>query len=497
MAVQFVQQAQVESLRPRDAQRLPLSLRVGADLATIVVSFWLAHLLRYQERIGGPVGGDDLRPFTSFLPIVVLLASILLTIFAWRGVYRLPRWTGFLDEARLIIGSTIVSFSALSVIVFYGRHFFFSRLVLLYALIFSAVLLTSTRLAWRQFRGRMRARRRWVDRVLVVGSGPAGERVMSALIGQPELGYDVVGFVDDLAPRASWAIATQHAVVRPRALGELDRLPALLEEHAIDEVIVALHPTANERLHGVIEHCRAARVPFMLLPDLCELGLERFQIHQLDGLPLLSVTDQSLRGWNRTLKRMFDLMFAGAMLLLGALPLAVIALFIRLDSPGPIFYRHRRVGRNGVPFTCHKFRTMRVGADREREQLALDPAYTGDRIMFKRKDDPRCTRVGRWLRRTSLDEFPNFLNVLRGEMSVVGPRPHLPDEVAQYESWQRRRLEVTPGITCLWQVNGRSHLTFAEQTHLDLYYAEHWSLWLDITIILRTIPAVLTGRGAY
>ncbi|MGN6758824.1 MAG: sugar transferase [Thermomicrobiales bacterium] len=497
MAVQVVQQAQVESVRSRGGQQLPLPVRVGADLAAIAISFWLAHFLRYQERIGGPVGSDDLRPFSSFLPIVVLLASILLTIFAWRGIYRLPRWTGFLDEARLVIGSVIISFSSLSVIVFYGRHFFFSRLVLLYALIFSMLLLTSTRLAWHNFRAWMRARRRWVDRVLVVGAGPAGERVMSALIGQPELGYDVIGFVDDLTRGASWAIATQHAVVRPRALGELDRLPALLEEHAIDEVIVALHPTAHEQLHGVIEHCRAARVPFMLLPDLCELGLDRFQVHQLDGLPLLSVADRSLHGGNRVLKRGFDIAFAATMLLLGALPLTVIALFIRLDSPGPILYRHRRVGRNGMPFTCYKFRTMRVGADQEREQLALDPQYTGDRIMFKRKDDPRCTRVGRWLRRTSLDEFPNFLNVLRGEMSVVGPRPHLPDEVAQYEPWQRRRLDMTPGITCLWQVNGRSHLTFTEQTHLDLYYAEHWSLWLDITIILRTIPAVLTGRGAY
>ncbi len=207
--------------------------------------------------------------------------------------------------------------------------------------------------------------------------------------------------------------------------------------------------------------------------------------------------DSGIRGWNFALKRAFDIIFSTAVLTAGFIPMMLIAFLIRLDSPGPIFYRQQRIGRNGRVFSCYKFRSMYQDADKQKARLAVSAGYTGDRVMFKMKDDPRRTRVGRWLRRTSLDELPNLFNVLRGEMSIVGPRPHLPQEVAQYEPWQRQRLTTTPGITCLWQINGRSLLTFDEQTRLDLYYAEHWSLWLDFKIILKTIPAVLTARGAY
>jgi len=173
----------------------------------------------------------------------------------------------------------------------------------------------------------------------------------------------------------------------------------------------------------------------------------------------------------------------------------LIALAIRLDSPGPVLFRQTRVGRGGRPFTLYKFRSMVAEAEMARASLAeLNQA---DGPLFKIKDDPRCTRVGRILRRFSLDELPQFYNVLRGEMSLVGPRPALPEEVAQYQDWHKKRLEVTPGLTGLWQVRGRSELTFDEMMLLDIYYAENWSLGLDLRILLETIPKVLTGQGAY
>jgi exopolysaccharide biosynthesis polyprenyl glycosylphosphotransferase len=505
---ELTQRSAVTAVRRTDAS-LSLPLRVVSDLLLIFLGFWLAYVLRYVLEWGGEldypvtletgetVMATDFRPFDQFLPVMVILGVMLLVVFAARGLYRLPRWAGLLDEALLIGGGAITSFGVLIVLVFYIREFYFSRLIFLYALALVVGLLVAKRIAWHWVRAWMRARGRWVDRVLIVGAGPAGERVMSALIGQPRLGYQVAGFVDDVAPPAGWAIATQHRVVRPERLGAWRDLPEVIARHAIDEVIVALPAAASEQLVWTIEQCRAGRVPFTLLPDLFELSLDRVDLHELNGLPLISVKDAGIRGWNFALKRAFDIAFATVVLLLSAPLMLLIALLIRLDSPGPIVYGQRRIGRDGKAFTFYKFRSMYQDADRQKEQLAASASYSGDRIMFKMKDDPRRTRIGRWLRRTSLDEWLNFFNVLRGEMSVVGPRPHIPGEVEQYEPWQRQRLAITPGITCLWQVNGRSHLTFDEQVRLDLYYAEHWSLWLDIKIILRTIPAWLTARGAY
>jgi exopolysaccharide biosynthesis polyprenyl glycosylphosphotransferase len=223
--------------------------------------------------------------------------------------------------------------------------------------------------------------------------------------------------------------------------------------------------------------------------------LSQVDVDDLGGIPLIGVRQTSIGSGQQVLKRLMDVMFAafGGFL---ALPLmGVIAMAIKLDSSGPAVFRQLRVGKTGRQFWCYKFRSMRQGAEDERERLqAFNEA---DGPLFKIRDDPRRTRVGRWLRRTSLDELPQLYNVLRGEMSLVGPRPPLPEEVAQYEAWQMRRLEVAPGITGLWQVSGRSNLTFDEQCLLDIYYIENWSPFLDITILLRTVPQVFTGDGAY
>jgi len=495
MVAQLTERSTATAVRRSASPLTPLA-HAGSDLLLIAVGFALAYAARYIREIGGEIGPEDYRPLASFVPVMAILGAILLAAFALRGLYRLPRWTGFLDEASLVVGGAVTGFSALIIFVFYTRAFYFSRLIFLYALVCVVALLLAKRLLLHWAQAWMRARGRWVDRVLVVGAGPAGERVMSALIGQPQLGYDVVGFVED-APPVDVAIATQRGVVAPDHLGSCHDLHEVIRRYAIDEVIVALQPTAHDQLLRVIEQCRADRVAFTLVPDLFELSLDRVQIHELNGLPLISVEDAGIRGWNFALKRAFDIAFSAAVLLVSAIPMLLIGLLIRLDSPGPVIYGQTRIGRNGQPFTFFKFRSMHLDADKEKERLAASAQYDGDPIMFKMRDDPRRTRMGRWLRRTSLDEWPNFINVLRGEMSVVGPRPHVPEEVARYEPWHRQRLALMPGLTCFWQVLGRSNLTFDEQVRLDLYYAEHWSLWLDVKIILQTIPALLTGRGAY
>ena len=314
-------------------------------------------------------------------------------------------------------------------------------------------------------------------------------------MSQPQLGYSVVGFVDDDPPADGWAIATERKVVRPRHLGTEADVGALVREHDIDEVIIALPTTSQGKIMAIVNQCRAAEVEFKLVPDLFELAMDKVNIHDVAGLPLIALKPAEIAGLNFAVKRLIDLVVASTIIVIAAIPMALIALAIKLDSDGPILFRQVRVGRNGRHFVCYKFRTM--VRDAEKQQADLQRAHNMDGRLAKLKEDPRRTRVGKLLRRTSFDELPQFFNVVKGEMSAVGPRPPVPSEVAEYDEWHLGRLLVTPGLTGLWQVSGRSNLTFDEMVRLDLYYAENWSPWLDITIMLRTIPAILTARGAY
>jgi exopolysaccharide biosynthesis polyprenyl glycosylphosphotransferase len=216
---------------------------------------------------------------------------------------------------------------------------------------------------------------------------------------------------------------------------------------------------------------------------------------ELDGLPMLSFNRAPTDEVALLFKRAFDLVSSAAAILAFSPVLLATAIAIKLESPGPVFFRQVRVGKNGRPFKMYKFRSMRLDAESRLESLRAQNEASGP--VFKMKNDPRVTRVGHFIRRTSIDELPQFLNVLLGEMSVVGPRPPVPGEVRQYQRWQRRRLSVKPGITCTWQVSGRSNISFDEWMALDLEYIDTWSLWRDVQICLQTIPAVLTSRGAH
>ena len=342
----------------------------------------------------------------------------------------------------------------------------------------------------------MWARDVYVDRVVVVGASDRGRRIMQAMMSTPSLGYRVVGFVDDAIEEDRVAVATETGLERTERLGTTEDLERLIDYFDVDEVIIALPANDHDRVLRIIEHCRKQDVQFKVVPDLLQLSLDRVDLGEVAGVPLIGLKDASIRGFDYVMKRLADLSIAILVLAVMAIPMAVIAIVIKLDSPGPVFFRQRRVGRNGEVFAITKFRCMVENADDQRAGLmALHD--TMDPRLFKLKDDPRLTRAGRTLRRFSLDEIPQFAQIFRGQMSVIGPRPQLPEEVRSYEEWHRQRLLVTPGLTGLWQINGRSNLTFDEMVRLDLYYAEHWSPWLDIKIMLRTIPAVLTGRGAY
>ena len=231
------------------------------------------------------------------------------------------------------------------------------------------------------------------------------------------------------------------------------------------------------------------------MPDLFDIVTSRIVSERIGNIPLLGFLEDSLQGWPRWIKRFIDLVGSSLGLVVLAPFFAVIAVMIKLTSKGPVFFTQTRLGKNGKPFVVYKFRTMKVGAEFEKEKLQHLNEARGP--LFKIREDPRLTKIGGFLRRSSIDELPQLFNVLLGQMSLVGPRPPLPHEFEKYELWQRKRLQATPGITGLWQVRGRSLLPFEEMVKLDIYYLENWSLWLDIKILLKTVWAVVTGRGAY
>ncbi|MCA1722871.1 MAG: sugar transferase, partial [Thermomicrobia bacterium] len=425
----------------------------------------------------------------------ILLVVAIVLAFGVRGLYRLPRGTTFLAEATTAWGAVTVANAAVLVIVFLQPAFVSSRLFVVYAWGATLLLVTLERGVRRLVRDQLWQRGIGVERTVVVGSGPAAQRVMSYLATNNDLGFHLIGFLDDLPVAEDWAIATSRSIMRPERLGESDALAAVIRDEAISEVVIALPSQAHDRILGVITTCRDADVGFQLVPDVFELSLGRVQIYELHGVPLISVRASRIRGWNLWVKRGVDILGAAGALMIAIIPMILIALAIRIETPGPIFIKQTRVGKNGKDFTCYKFRSMRADAEQLKE--AVLSKGNGDIRLRKHKDDPRRTLVGRYIRPTSLDELPQLLNVLIGKMSLVGPRPQVRAEVDHYEPWHYQRLTVTPGITGLWQVSGRSDLTFEEMVRLDIYYAENWSVRLDLEILLRTPRAVLSMRGAY
>jgi exopolysaccharide biosynthesis polyprenyl glycosylphosphotransferase len=328
-----------------------------------------------------------------------------------------------------------------------------------------------------------------VARAIIVGAGEVGRTVMRTMVAHPDLGYEIAGFVDDDPSKGTTDIG------RFKGLGSLDNLPLLVQDEAIDEVIITLPWQYHRKIMAIMAQCERENIKARIVPDLFQMTISRMSIIEMGGIPLIGVKQVQISPFTRLIKRGVDVVFSLLVLILAAPLMGLIALAIKLGSPGPVLFRQQRVGKGGKIFVLYKFRSMAVGA--EEQQELLSDLNEADGPIFKIKEDPRVTRVGRWLRRLSLDELPQFYNVLRGDMSLIGPRPPVPEEVAQYQPWHMRRLEIAPGITGLWQVSGRSELPFDEMALLDIYYAEQWSPALDVKILLRTIPTVVFGDGAY
>jgi exopolysaccharide biosynthesis polyprenyl glycosylphosphotransferase len=467
---------------------------VATDAGMVFLAFLVAHVLRYQFNVGGVVRPWDNQPFSTFSGKAQLFSVLVVAVFFIRGLYRLPRSTGLLDESVMVAGGVTTAMAGVILTAFLLR-FVPSRLVFIYAWAIAIGLSILRRGIARWVRDWLWSKDINVDRVIVIGAGDTGRRLMQAMMGMPGLGYRLIGFVDDESAE-QMPIATESRMASAERLGAIDELDDIVKGRDVDQIIIALPGDDHERIYALIERCRGLGVDFKVVPDLLQLSLDRVDLGEVAGVPLIGLKDVTIRGVNFVVKRSLDIAIATVILMVTAIPMLIIALAIKLDSPGPVLYRQTRVGKDGKRFTILKFRCMVVDADEQRAALLAQNADLDFRL-FKLKDDPRLTRIGKVLRRYSLDELPQFIQVVRGEMSIVGPRPQMVEEVEGYEEWHMQRLLVTPGVTGLWQINGRSQLDFDDMVRLDLYYAEHWSPWLDFKIILRTAPAVLAGRGAY
>lgn len=465
------------------------ALVVALDVILINLGFWLSYLIRYRLGIPYPVEPAFFAPFTPFIPYAAMLTLLCLITYQIDGLYEQRRGRRLLDELYRLANGTMTSIVISMALTFILQPLFYSRGMLILGGAIIVGLLGLERVALYLVLAARRRRGIGVQRVLVVGAGEIGRAVMRTILGDPALGYSIVGYVDDDPAKAGGELG------RIKGLGTLAQIAQVAVGERIDEVIVTLPWMYHRQIMQIVEECERRDLRVRVVPDVFQQRMHHVDVESLNGIPLIGPGPTEMKAGARLIKRLIDLTLTVLALPFLTLLFAVVALLIKLDSPGPVIFKHRRVGTEGREFFVYKFRSMIDGA--ENMQADLTHLNEADGPLFKIEDDPRLTRVGRFLRRASIDELPQLINVLKGEMSLVGPRPGTPEEVAQYESWQHRRLNAWPGITGLWQVSGRSDVPFAEMCLLDIYYIENWSLDLDIRILLQTIPHVLARKGAY
>ena len=460
---------------PRQLATLRLAL-LAADAASAVILFLLVSVVRFGTDFEDVwiAFGAEWWVYACGFAIAWLVAEWLFGLDKPRYRWSLRTEAGDVARAVLVLAITVFS------VLFVGHIPEVSRQFLL--MLFAAqgvVAIVERGLLWRLL-VLLRDRGVGVRHVLVVGAGALAQAYADRFEGRRELGFRVVGHVGPAG-----------AVTRP-VLGPLEALEGILHGNVIDELLVCLDPDDSSLLGPVLslgqEEGKVVRLPV----DATTALLGRGRLESLDGLPILSIMNSPDRVLGLLAKRVVDIVVSASALVLLSPVLLAIAVAIKLGDGGPVLFRQTRIGLHGRPFEMVKFRTMVPDAEARLGELAHRNEIDGP--AFKLSDDPRTTRVGRLLRRTSLDEWPQFWNALRGQMSVVGPRPPLPHEVVGYDLWHRRRLSMKPGLTGLWQVSGRRIEDFDHWVELDLSYIDRWSFWLDLKIMVRTVPAMLNGR---
>ncbi|MEO8041344.1 MAG: sugar transferase [Acidobacteriota bacterium] len=481
---------------------------VAMDVALTVFCFLAAFSFREGTAVFSADAWAWSQAFVPYAGILYFAVPVRILMLVYERAYQFQGAFSYTRETVKIfkavsVGSLLITGWAF---LFRGgfafRDFSYSRGVFFIDFGLALTLFLITHLGLRFLQGRIRGRGINLIPTLIVGTNAEAVQTVSELKDRRDLGYRVIGVI-----RTDSSDPGEHPELDANIIGTFDELAPLIRDLEIQEVIITDNTISSERLFdAMMQVGRRQRVEFRFAPTLFDLLPQKTSVEQIGVLPMVRLFREPLSDLQRFLKRTSDIIISGLASLILSPVLLVISLLVKQGSRGPVLFKQERVGMDGRIFLCYKFRTMHADADETAHREAYRKNIRGDAeanagdthqpVFGKVKNDARVTRTGSWMRRSSLDELPQLLNVLKGDMSVVGPRPPIPYEVEGYELWHRKRLDMKPGITGLWQVSGRNRLTFDEMVRTDLYYIENWSLWLDLKIIFLTLPAVWRGDGA-
>lgn len=464
------------------------------DFVILLFSFLISiYVLRKDTSIGFI---DFYWNLTDIVALLFLTSIIIIFIFQYNGLYRLDiilnRTNHFVHLLKAIYYSSL-QIILLSFVID-TKLLLDSRLLILFFFFVSVGLFFVIRLEFlRQvFVGLSNSS--FKRDVIIVGNGKSGKLLAAKLIYENPIGLNIIGFIDEERHIGDFVVAGK------KVLGNYDDLPELIKKYKVDELIIAVENESYDRFFDVLDFCKKLNVPIRITSNLLEVINQRLTIEKYSDIPVVNVAPQYNDRFTLALKRIFDIVISIFALILLSPVMLFIAVMVKLSSPGPILFKQKRIGKYGKPFQFYKFRSMKQlsGEDEERKKMMIEFMKNGVSGPDDTKiiNESRVTWIGRIIRKTSLDELPQLFNVIRGEMSLVGPRPCLPYEYENYDEWQKRRLAVTPGCTGVWQVWGRSMVNFQESVVLDMYYINNMSPWLDLQLIFQTIPVMLLSRGA-
>lgn len=477
------------AVNARWAERILLLLFLTVmDLAMVFIGFRLAFIIRFQFGFSWFYQPTEL-PSDYYQNLTILLTPIWLVIFRLFGLYDFKHLFSGMREYARVFNACTLGMMLIILLVFFGEETVARGWVAVSWLSVSLAVLAG-RFAFRRMVQSLRAKGRFVTAVLIVGANEDGQAIAEQLHQNRKAGVWIAGFIDDKLEPGT------ELIPGVPVLGSLDTIEMMARYHGVQEIIIASTALPREKLIFLFQLFGAANdVTIRLSSGIYELLTTGVEVQEVGNVPLLSVNKVRLTGADEFLKAILDIAVSLTILLFLWPLMLIIAIAVKLDSRGPVFYRRHVVGVGGKPFDAFKFRTMYTDAE---ERLARDPEL---RHQFeqnhKLKDDPRVTRFGRFLRRTSLDELPQLFNVFFRQMSLVGPRMITQEELARYGKWDLNLATVKPGITGLWQVSGRSDVSYEDRVTLDMHYIRNYSIWLDLHLLWQTVPAVLKGRGAY
>jgi exopolysaccharide biosynthesis polyprenyl glycosylphosphotransferase len=457
-----------------------------ADEMVTLVSFLFAYWIRAQ--IFTPILDRHIYPLSRYALLLIAIIPGWAIIFWIFGLYRSNRIISLKRELWEITRAVFASAAFLALIIFLTRTSFnYSRILIGIFIFTNWAALSLLRLFIRSAVKRSRSRGYNTCRVIVVGIDQQAANFETLLEGHPHLGIEIVGYINPDSNEGT-------SVASERVLGSVDDLPRIIQKLVVDEVVFVVSPHHLSVLEDIFLICEEQGIRTRMVMEYLPRQIAKVYVEMLEGIPVITFSTAPVDVTALFIKRISDVILSLIFLVIAVPFMLLIALAVKLSSPGPVFFRQTRCGLNGRKFILYKFRSMYSEAEEKKDELAHLNIMEGP--VFKIKDDPRVTPVGKILRSLSLDELPQLFNILIGDMSFVGPRPAIPEEVSQYERWQRRRLSMEPGLTCLWQTSGRNNLDFQTWMKMDLEYIDNWSLWMDIKIILKTIPSVLARRGA-